>query len=196
MLFVTDDSVPRVVARTTVPPDVVRLLPYASLSCTVIADVDVPFAVIDDDAAVIVDSLGLTGPGDVVKVADADDVVTVEELTVPDALITWPEPATVGVIDTESTKPPLEMVPVTEPLKALDVSVTVPVYAVFRRPPESSARMRTLSASPAVCDEATAVVPPDWVTDHCVTAPNGVTADDADDAALVPFAFVAVTVNV
>ena len=56
--------------------------------------------------------------------------------------------------------------------------------------------MRTLNAVPAVCDDATADVPPDCVTENCVTAPNGVTDEDADDAAPVPFAFVAVTVNV
>lgn len=88
LLFVTADKVPRVVDSTTVPPETVRLLPNASLSCTVIADVEVPFAVMDDVAAVIVDSLRLTGPGAVVNVPDAEDVVTVDELTVPDALMT------------------------------------------------------------------------------------------------------------
>ena len=115
-----------------------------------IVDVDVPFAVIEDVAAVIVDWLRLTGPATVVNAPDAEDVVTVDELTVPDALMTWLDPATVGVIATESTKPPLAIVPVTEPLNAPEVSVTVPVYAVLRRPPESRALILTLNAVPAV----------------------------------------------
>jgi len=193
--FVTEPTEPRLVDSATVPPEEVRLLPKASFSCTVITEVP-PLIASGDVAAEMVDWLRLTGPGLVANVPDAEDVVTVDELTVPDALMTCPEPVTVGVIATASTKPPLAIVPVTEPLNAPDVRVTVPVYAVLSRPPESRARIRTLNAVPAVCGDATAVVPPDWVTMNCVTAPKGVT-DDADVVALlVPFAFVAVTVNV
>ena len=54
-LSVTDDNVPADVARVTLFPPVVRLLPFTSFSWTVIVVVDVPFAVIDDVAAVIVE---------------------------------------------------------------------------------------------------------------------------------------------
>ena len=54
-LSVTDDNVPAVVARVTVLPPVVRLLPFTSFNWTVIVVVDVPLAAIDDAAAVIAD---------------------------------------------------------------------------------------------------------------------------------------------
>ncbi len=46
---------PDVVERATVVPPVVRLLLFASFSCTVIVDVLVPFAVIDVGDALICD---------------------------------------------------------------------------------------------------------------------------------------------
>jgi hypothetical protein len=98
-------------------------------------------------------------------------------------------------MDTESTTPPLAITAETVPLNAVEVSETVPVYAVFRRPPESRARTRTLVAVPAVC-VASAVVPPLWVTENWVTAPKGVTDDDAVEDELEPTTFVATTVKV
>ena len=55
-LSVTAESEPLVVESATVPPDAARLLPNASLSWTVTAEVEVPFAVIEPGAATIVDS--------------------------------------------------------------------------------------------------------------------------------------------
>jgi hypothetical protein len=66
---------------------------------------------------------------------------------------------------------------------------------VFRRPPESRARTRTLDAVPAVC-VASAVEPPLCVTENWVTAPKGVTDDDAVEDELDPTTLVATTVKV
>ena len=54
-LSVTEPSEPLVVASATVPPEVARLLPRASLSWTVIVEVVLPFAVIEPGAALIVE---------------------------------------------------------------------------------------------------------------------------------------------
>ena len=62
-LSVTAESVPNVVDSVTVAPPVVRLFPFASFACTVIVVVLVPLAVIDDEAAVIVDVAALITPG-------------------------------------------------------------------------------------------------------------------------------------
>ena len=61
-MSVTAESVPNVVDNVTVAPPAVRLFPFASLPCTVITVVLVPFAVIEDDAAVMVDVAALIGP--------------------------------------------------------------------------------------------------------------------------------------
>ncbi len=52
-MSVTALNVPRVVPSVTVSPPLVRLLPLASLSSTVIVDVDVPSAAIEVGEAVI-----------------------------------------------------------------------------------------------------------------------------------------------
>ena len=52
----TAESEPCVVESATVPPEPRRLLPKASLSWTVTAEVEVPFAVIEPGAATSVDS--------------------------------------------------------------------------------------------------------------------------------------------
>jgi hypothetical protein len=54
----------------------------------VIVDVDVPLAVIDADEAVTTEFDVDADPGFTVKLADADDVVTVDALTVPEAAMT------------------------------------------------------------------------------------------------------------
>ena len=54
-LSVTDESEPAVVESATVPPEPVRLLPSASLSWTVIVEVELPSAVIEPGAALIVE---------------------------------------------------------------------------------------------------------------------------------------------
>jgi hypothetical protein len=58
------------------------------LSVTVIVEVDVPFAAIDKEDAVTAEVEVDAEPGFTVKLADADDVVTVDEATVPDAAMT------------------------------------------------------------------------------------------------------------
>ena len=62
-LSVTADRLPAVVARTTVAPPLVRLFPVASLSCTVMVDVLVPFAAIEGGAAVMVEVEAEANPG-------------------------------------------------------------------------------------------------------------------------------------
>ena len=62
-LFVTAESDPSVVLSATVPPLAVRLLPFASLSCTVIVVELEPLAVRVDAAAVMVEVTVEAGPG-------------------------------------------------------------------------------------------------------------------------------------
>ena len=90
------------------------------------------------------------------------------------AEIVRPLPAIVGVSDTESTRPPFEIVAVTVPTKAVEVSATAPVKSVFVWPFVSWAVTRTENAEPAVlaADERD-VVPPVIVRANFVTAPNG-----------------------
>ena len=61
-LSVTAPRVPLVVASTTGPPLTDRLVPLASLAWTVMADVEVPLAVIAVGMAVIVVLVGSAGP--------------------------------------------------------------------------------------------------------------------------------------
>jgi hypothetical protein len=63
LLFVTEPSVPNVVARATVPPLTVRLLPLASFNWTPMVEVLDPLAVIDVGFAVIVDVAVEAAPG-------------------------------------------------------------------------------------------------------------------------------------
>ena len=64
-MSVTVPSVPRSVDRTTVPPLVVRLFPLASLSCTVMVEVELPSAAMLVGFAVMVEvakeAVGSTG---------------------------------------------------------------------------------------------------------------------------------------
>jgi hypothetical protein len=62
-LSITPLNVPADAPNTTVPTLLVRLLPLASLACTVIVEVEEPLAVIEDGLAVIVVAAALTGPG-------------------------------------------------------------------------------------------------------------------------------------
>ncbi len=55
MLSVTEESEPLVVKSATVPPEPVRLLLSASLSWTVMVEVELPLAVIEPGAALIVE---------------------------------------------------------------------------------------------------------------------------------------------
>ena len=54
----TADKLPAVVARATAAPPLVRLFPPASLSCTVMVEVLVPFAVIEVGLALMVEVAG------------------------------------------------------------------------------------------------------------------------------------------
>ncbi len=62
-MSVTALNVPSVVTRFTVSPPVMRLLPPASLSCTVIGEVDVPSAAMEVGAAVINEVVAEAAPG-------------------------------------------------------------------------------------------------------------------------------------
>ena len=59
----TAESDPSEVFRATVAPPVVMLLPFASLSCTVMVVVLVPLAVIEAAPAVMVEVAVEAGPG-------------------------------------------------------------------------------------------------------------------------------------
>lgn len=85
MLFVVDETVPRSLEMTTVPPDAVSKFEYASFNVTVIVDADVPSASIDVGDATTVDVDN-----------DADPGITVTDALVP-ATSDVPE-ATVAVI--------------------------------------------------------------------------------------------------
>jgi hypothetical protein len=63
LLSVTEPIDPLEAASVTVPPLEVKLLPEASLSCTVIVVVDVPLATIEFEAAEMVEVAKLAGPG-------------------------------------------------------------------------------------------------------------------------------------
>ena len=65
----TDERLPAVVARTTVAPPLVRLVPAASLSCTVMVEVLLPSAVIELGDAEIVEVAGEATPAVKVTVA-------------------------------------------------------------------------------------------------------------------------------
>jgi hypothetical protein len=93
LLSVTLPRVPAVVPSATVPPLAVRLLPFASFSCTVIVDVLVPFAVMDVGDAVIVDCARLAAPA--VKVTVAVAVIALP-LSVPEIVAL---PASVGDVN-------------------------------------------------------------------------------------------------
>jgi len=69
-LSTTAVSVPRVVARATVPADVPTSFPFESLIRTVIEEVLAPLAVIEVGAALIVDALSEAAPGANVTLAD------------------------------------------------------------------------------------------------------------------------------
>jgi hypothetical protein len=55
LLSFTVPTVPNVLLKTTVPPELVRLFPFPSFNCTVIVEVLVPLAVIELGEALIVD---------------------------------------------------------------------------------------------------------------------------------------------
>ena len=82
------------VLSVTVPPLDDRLLPFASLSCTVIVDVLDPFAVIDVGDAVIVDCATLAAP--TVKFTTAVAVIALP-LSVPEIVAL---PTIVGDVST------------------------------------------------------------------------------------------------
>ncbi len=67
-LSVVPPTLPALAPMLTVPPELVRLLPFESFNCTVIADVLVPFAVIEVGFADTVDVDVDAGPGVTVNV--------------------------------------------------------------------------------------------------------------------------------
>ncbi len=101
LLSVTEESEPLVVESATVPPEPVRLLPSASLSWTVTVEVELPSAVIEPGAALIVE-----------VAVEAAPALTVIEALVPvivpvtvSVAVTVREPAVLRV--TESAWVPL-----------------------------------------------------------------------------------------
>ena len=57
-LSVTEDNVPEVVDNKTIAPPVVKLVPMPFLACTVIIVVELPFATIEFEAAVMAEVVG------------------------------------------------------------------------------------------------------------------------------------------
>jgi hypothetical protein len=92
LLSVTVESVPSVLLSVTVAPPLVRLFPFASLSCTVIIEVLVPLAVIEDGDAAIKDVAALAAPGTNVTISLS---VIGAEATVP---VIIDVPAVVGAV--------------------------------------------------------------------------------------------------
>ena len=63
MLSVTLPNTPEVVASVMVAPPVVKLFPLTSFSCTVMVEILVPLAVIDEGEALISEVVVLAAPG-------------------------------------------------------------------------------------------------------------------------------------
>ncbi len=76
----TAPTLPKSVESVTVSPPVVRMFPLMSFSCTVMVEVDMPSAVIEEGAAVIRDVVASATPG--VRVTVALSVIAVA-FTVP-----------------------------------------------------------------------------------------------------------------
>ncbi len=94
-LSVTAESVPPVVARATVSPPAIRLVPEASLSRTVIVEVELPSAWIEVGLAVIVEVAPEAGPGG----AAPKVTVAVPPIGVPFRVpLTVPLPGLVGEV--------------------------------------------------------------------------------------------------
>ena len=89
-MSVTEPRPPAVVANVTASPPLVRLLLFASLSCTVIVDVLLPSAVMLVGDAVIVEVDAAAAPAVSVTVASS---VIAAAFTVP---VTVAEPVDVG----------------------------------------------------------------------------------------------------
>jgi hypothetical protein len=74
-LSVTALKLPRLVARATAAPPVVRLFPLASLSCTVIVAVLLPLATIDVGNAAMVEVVAEAAPAVKLTVAELEIAV-------------------------------------------------------------------------------------------------------------------------
>jgi hypothetical protein len=59
----TAERLPSVLLKTIVAPPAVKLFPFASFNCTVIVEVLVPFAVMDEGEAEINEVVALPAPG-------------------------------------------------------------------------------------------------------------------------------------
>jgi hypothetical protein len=124
LLSVSALSVPSVLESVTVEPPDVTLFPFASCAWTVIAEVDVPFAVIDAGEAEIVvwDASGAPG----VNCTVGSPVVIAEPAIVPDTVAV---PAVVELVSVAEYEPLLLSVTALSVPAVVD-SVTVPPLAV------------------------------------------------------------------
>ncbi len=106
-LSVTEEREPLVVESATVPPEPVRLLPSASLSWTVIVEVELPSAVIEPGAALIVEVAVEAAPALTVIAALVPVIVPV---TVSVAVtVREPEVLSVTVNVFEPASPPVKV---------------------------------------------------------------------------------------
>jgi hypothetical protein len=80
-LSVIPPMLPKVVERVTVVPPAIRLLPFASFACTVMADADTPLATIEVGVAEMVEVVTLACPG--VSVTAGEVVVMATPLMWP-----------------------------------------------------------------------------------------------------------------
>ena len=151
LLVQADGNVPAVVESVTLEPPVVRLLPAASLACTVIVVVLDPSAVIEDGLPLIVEVAVEIGPGVTEKVDVAEVRPALEAV-----IVTEPAMLPVTVRDAMPEEAVALPSPVTEPAPAVWAKLTTVVLSpVSTLPPASS----TAAVSPFVEPEATLAAP-------------------------------------
>jgi hypothetical protein len=125
-LSVTAPSVPASVASATVSPPAVRLLPFASFSCTVTADVDAPSATMLVGDAVIVDVAADPAPGVNSTVAVS---VIATPLSVP---VTVAVPAVVDDVNVAEYVPlPLSVTALSSPASVASATASPPTVRLL-----------------------------------------------------------------
>ena len=144
---------PNVVVNVIVAPPVVTLFPLASLSCTVMVDVLVPLAMIDEDEAVIKLVAVLAAPGTNATVS----------LSVIDVPLIFPVmvavPAVVDEVSVAVYVPlPLSVILPMEPDVVVNVTVAPPVVRLFPFASLSCTVMVDVVMPSAVMEEGEAVI--------------------------------------
>ena len=143
----TEPSEPLVVPRATVPPEVGTLLPSASFSWTVIVEVELPFAVIEPGAALIVEVAVEAAPALIVV---AGLVLAVLEPSLMSVAVKVALPAVLAVTAKVLVPATRAALPgsVAAPSELVMAAVSVTVLTVFQL--ASTALTVTLKLVPAV----------------------------------------------